>query len=165
MLPAPDGTEGRLEASQLKVLIANSTTYYPPPDLPTFHLPPSTYHLPPATYPLPPATYHQVVVGMLTASLGGSVHGAALLCLQARLPSYHPFFPGYPPSLAGYHPSIHGAAPLRLQVRGDASLPGSMIPGYHPYQACAGRGAELGDLGAVEALGQARYLVITPVAW
>ena len=102
---------------------------------------------------------------MLTASLGGSVHGAALLCLQARLPCYHPFIPGYPPSLAGYHPSIHGAAPLRLQVRGDASLSGSMIPGYHPYQACAGRGAELGDLGAVEALGQARYLVITPVAW
>jgi len=106
-----------------------------------------------------------VVVGMLTASLGGSVHGAALLCLQARLPCYHPFIPGYPPSLAGYHPSIHGAAPLRLQVRGDASPSGSMIPGYHPYQACAGRGAELGDLGAVEALGQARYLVITPVAW
>ena len=27
---------------------------------------------------------------MLTASLGGSVHGAALLWLQALFPSYHP---------------------------------------------------------------------------
>ena len=29
-----------------------------------------------------------------------------------------------------------------------------MLAGYHPQQACAGRAAELGELGAVEALAQ-----------
>ena len=57
---------------------------------------------------------------MLTASLGGSVHGAALLWLQARLPSYQPI--------------VTWLSPLRLRsVYGAALLwPQALFPSYHP---------------------------------
>ena len=37
-----------------------------------------------------------------------------------------------------------------------------MLPGYRPYQACAGRGIELGNLGAVEVLGKVLLLPLNP---
>ena len=37
-----------------------------------------------------------------------------------------------------------------------------MLPDYRPYQACAGRGIELGNLGAVEVLGKVLLLPLNP---
>ena len=91
---------------------------------------------------------------MLTASLGGSVHGAALLWLQARLPSYHPVVTWLPPLFP------------RRRAHLAAGVCGAwgrvFLAGYHPYQACAGRGIELGNLGAVEVLGKVLLLPLNP---
>ena len=125
---------------------------------------------------------------MLSASLGGSVHGAALLWLQARgrrrgrgrgRVRVRGRGSGRGRGNCRFG-SVHGAAlQYLLACAGLAAELGTLatvisppptvlagyhptvLAGYHPHQACAGRAAELGELGAVEALAQVLRRALT----